>query len=159
MVKTRLGEFDSSGRRRPIDTDEVRVVSCNSVILAVGEERGQAISTARPAWPSRKAACSKSIATRWRPAARTFYAGGDLITGASNVTNAMGYGKEAARNIDRDLTGESRFDSILPTFQYGQTPPDPTEQLAATIAHDPAGGGPRQDLRGSHLGAAARGGA
>ncbi len=29
-----------------------------------------------------------------------FYAGGDLITGASNISNAMGYGKKAARNID-----------------------------------------------------------
>jgi len=26
-----------------------------------------------------------------------FYAGGDLISGASNVSNAMGYGKKAAR--------------------------------------------------------------
>ena len=37
VVKTRLGEFDSSGRRRPIETDEVHIVPCSSVILAVGE--------------------------------------------------------------------------------------------------------------------------
>ena len=37
VVKTRLGEFDPSGRRRPIDTDEVRMIRCSSVILAVGE--------------------------------------------------------------------------------------------------------------------------
>ena len=34
-----------------------------------------------------------------------FYAGGDLITGASNVSNAMGYGKKAARTIDQRLMG------------------------------------------------------
>ena len=32
-----------------------------------------------------------------------FYAGGDVITGASNVSNAMGFGKQAARNIDLQL--------------------------------------------------------
>ena len=37
MVKTRLGEYDKSGRRRPIPTDEVQRFECDSVILAVGE--------------------------------------------------------------------------------------------------------------------------
>ena len=35
-----------------------------------------------------------------------FYAGGDLVTGASNISNAMGYGKEAARHIDTRLSGQ-----------------------------------------------------
>ena len=43
---------------------------------------------------------------------RRFYAGGDLITGASNVSNAMGYGKKAARNIDERLMGAERWDRI-----------------------------------------------
>ena len=43
-----------------------------------------------------------------------FYAGGDLISGASNVSNAMGYGKKAARNIDQRLMGAWRWDSIDP---------------------------------------------
>jgi len=29
-----------------------------------------------------------------------FFAGGDVVSGASNLSNAMGYGKKAARNID-----------------------------------------------------------
>ena len=37
VVKTRLGEFDSSGRRRPVPTDEIRRIDCDTVILAVGE--------------------------------------------------------------------------------------------------------------------------
>ena len=36
-----------------------------------------------------------------------FYAGGDVITGASNVSNAMGGGKQAARKIDERLMGEN----------------------------------------------------
>ena len=37
VVKTRLGEFDSSGRRRPVPTGEIVRLQCDTVILAVGE--------------------------------------------------------------------------------------------------------------------------
>ncbi len=37
VVRTRPGEFDESGRRRPVPTDEVMRIECDSVILAVGE--------------------------------------------------------------------------------------------------------------------------
>jgi NADPH-dependent glutamate synthase beta subunit-like oxidoreductase len=37
IVKTRLGEYDASGRRKPISTDEIRRYECDSVIFAVGE--------------------------------------------------------------------------------------------------------------------------
>ena len=37
VTKTRLGAFDTSGRRRPVDTGEVQSFPCGSVILAVGE--------------------------------------------------------------------------------------------------------------------------
>ena len=54
-----------------------------------------------------------------------FYAGGDLISGASNVSNAMGYGKKAARIIDQRLMGADRWDQDpCPEFEYNQTPPE-----------------------------------
>jgi NADPH-dependent glutamate synthase beta subunit-like oxidoreductase len=135
VVKTRLGEFDSSGRRRPIDTDEVRVVSCNSVILAVGED------VDKDFYRAAGLAIKESgmlIADRYtlETSRENFYAGGDLITGASNVSNAMSYGKEAARNIDQRLTGESRFDSIMPKFQYGQTVPAQPSNARRHHPHD-----------------------
>ena len=37
IVKTHLGEYDNSGRKKPILTDEVQRFDCDSVILAVGE--------------------------------------------------------------------------------------------------------------------------
>jgi NADH-quinone oxidoreductase subunit F len=122
VVKTRLGEFDSSGRRRPIATDEVRIISCSSVILAVGESVDRDFCAASGLMIKESGMLDidrYSLET----SREKFYAGGDLITGASNVSNAMGYGKEAAKNIDRRLTGESHFEDILPSFQYDQTPP------------------------------------
>jgi hypothetical protein len=65
-----------------------------------------------------------------------FFAGGDLISGASNLSNAMGYGKKAARNIDRYLTGETRFDAVTPSFTYDQTPPAEPSVCSRHHAHE-----------------------
>jgi NADH-quinone oxidoreductase subunit F len=122
VVKTRLGEFDSSGRRRPVPTSEIRRLECDTVILAVGEAvdldfvraaglRIQENNTLQVDRYSLETSRSK------------FYAGGDLITGASNVSNAMGFGKKAARNIDLRLMGTWRWDQIGAAITYGQTPP------------------------------------
>jgi hypothetical protein len=69
IVKTRLGEYDKSGRRRPIPTDEVQRFECDSVILAVGETFDRT-SAAPPDWNSKRKAPSSWIASRWRPAAQ-----------------------------------------------------------------------------------------
>jgi len=53
-----------------------------------------------------------------------FYAGGDVVTGASNVSGAMAFGKQAARNIDRALMETDRWSKILPEFEYDQVPPE-----------------------------------
>ena len=50
-----------------------------------------------------------------------FFAGGDVITGASNVSNAMAYGKQAARNLDMQLMEANRWEKIFPIVEYGQT--------------------------------------
>ena len=53
-----------------------------------------------------------------------FYAGGDLVTGASNVSRAMRYGRQAARKIDKRLMGVKRVDSLWPAFEYAMEPPE-----------------------------------
>ena len=124
VVKTRLGEFDPSGRRRPILTDEVRMIRCSSVILAVGEAVDRDFCAASGLSLKETGVLDVNRYTL-ETSREKFYAGGDLVTGASNISNAMGYGKEAARHIDGRLSGRSRFDDILPKFTYDQRPPDP----------------------------------
>jgi NADH-quinone oxidoreductase subunit F len=124
VVKTRLGEFDSSGRRRPILTDEVRMIPCSSVVLAVGEAVD--LDFCRASGLSVKESGMLDVNRYTHATSRDkFYAGGDLVTGASNISNAMGFGKEAARHIDQRLSGRSRFDAILPEFAYEQSLPVP----------------------------------
>jgi len=126
IVKTRLGEYDKSGRKRPIATDEVQRFECDSVILAVGETFDQDFCRASGLELKEEGTIVVdrfSLETS-RP---NFYAGGDVITGASNVSNAMGGGKQAARKIDERLMGESRWERLFPDFEYSrQTPGEPS---------------------------------
>lgn len=125
IVKTRLGEYDASGRRKPILTDEISRYDCDSVIFAIGESVD--LDFARASGLSLKESGTievdrYSLATS-RP---RFYAGGDVITGASNVSNAMAYGKQAARNIDLQLTETNRWSQLFPSVDYSQEPPEET---------------------------------
>ena len=63
VTKTRLGAFDTSGRRRPVDTGEVQSVPCDSVILAVGEDVDRDFCRATGLDGQRQTARSRSTAT------------------------------------------------------------------------------------------------
>jgi NADH-quinone oxidoreductase subunit F len=123
VVRTRLGEYDTSGRRKPVPTGEVLRVECDAVILAVGETVD--LDFCRASGLSLNES-GTIIVDRFslETSRRNFFAGGDAITGASNVSNAMGYGKKAARKIDERLMGVERFQQILPDFDYEQHPPE-----------------------------------
>src|SRR5208337_279572 len=112
IVKTRLGEYDKSGRRRPIPTDEVQRFDCDSVILAVGETFDMDFCRASGLELKEEGTIvvDRFTLETSRP---NFYAGGDVITGASNVSNAMGGGKQAARKIDKRLTGMERWERLF----------------------------------------------
>jgi NADH-quinone oxidoreductase subunit F len=125
IVKTRPGEYDKSGRRRPIPTDEVQRFECDSVILAVGETFDQDFCRASGLELKESGTIIVDRYT-FETSRPNFYAGGDVITGASNVSNAMGCGKQAAMNIDERLMDERRWEKLFPDFEYGsQTPPEP----------------------------------
>jgi hypothetical protein len=138
VVKTRLGEFDSSGRRRPVSTGEIRRLECDTVILAVGEAVD--MDFVRASGLRIKDNGTLEVDRYTLETSRSkFYAGGDLISGASNVSNSMGYGKKAARNIDRRLMGINRWSQIAPQFEYecavpeqpSESPRHHIEELAA----------------------------
>jgi NADH-quinone oxidoreductase subunit F len=123
IVKTRLAEYDSSGRRKPVSTNEVQRFDCDSVIFAVGESVD--LDFVRASGLSLKENGTIEVNRFSLETSRPrFYAGGDVITGASNVSNAMAYGKQAARNIDAQLMEGNRWDPIFRQFDYSQSPPE-----------------------------------
>jgi NADPH-dependent glutamate synthase beta subunit-like oxidoreductase len=127
VVKTRLGEYDASGRRKPVPTDEILRYDCDSVILAVGETLD--LDFARASGLVLKENGTFEVDRYSLETSRPrFYAGGDVITGASNVSNAMAYGKQAAKNIDLQLMEVNRWDKLFPELMYGQEPPEEASQ-------------------------------
>ncbi len=126
LVKTRLGEYDKSGRRKPIPTDEVQRFECDSVILAVGETFD--LDFCRASGLELKEEGTLVVDRFTLETSRPgFYAGGDVITGASNMSNAMSGGKQAARAIDERLMGGGRWERLFPEFEYSrQAPGEPS---------------------------------
>ncbi len=123
FVKNRLGEPDSSGRRRfiPIEGSEY-TVELDWLILAIGQ---------RPNTDYLTKGDRKLKLTRWDSIAlededilladsKGIFAGGDAVTGPSTVTEAIGHGKLAARVIDRYIKGES-LDDIAKDMAEGKS--------------------------------------
>ncbi len=105
VKKMRLGPFDKSGRRRPEETPhgaEKRVV--DNVIVAIGQrcavddllEDGQGVQ-------SDGRGGIKADARTGATDAPFVFAGGDLVTGAATVVEAIAAGQTGARSIDRYL--------------------------------------------------------
>ena len=123
IVKTRLGEYDSSGRRKPVATDEIQRFDCDSVIFAIGETVDLDFCRASGLVLKENGTIDVNRFTLETSRPR-FYAGGDLVSGASNVSNAMASGKQAARSIDLQLMETDRWQSLYPQFEYDQVPPE-----------------------------------
>jgi NADH-quinone oxidoreductase subunit F len=108
-----------------VPTDEIQRFECDSVILAVGETfdvdfaKASGLQLKEPG----TIVVNRFTLETSRP---RFYAGGDVITGASNVSNAMAYGKQVARSIDESLMGSKRWPQLLPQFEYERAVPEQT---------------------------------
>ena len=135
-AKTTLGEFDSSGRRRPIPTGEIQRFECDTVILAVGETVDLDFLKASGLKLKEKEKMLDVSPFTLETSRSNFYAGGDLISGASNVSNAMGYGKKAARNMDQKLMGEFRWPRLWPEFEYSMVPPAHVSECGRHHIHE-----------------------
>ncbi len=132
VVKTRLGEYDRSGRRKPILTDEVQRFDCDSVILAVGETVDLDFAKASGLQIKEGGTIEVNHFTLETSRPR-FFAGGDLVTGASNVSNAMAYGKQAARAIDQQLMDTKRWDMLFRPSSTSRRRPRSRAKAAAII--------------------------
>ncbi len=123
IAKTRLGEYDASGRRKPIVTDQIQRMECDSVIFAIGETVD--LDFVRASGLTLKESGTIEVNRYSLETSRPhFYAGGDVVTGASNVSNAMAYGKQAARNIDQQLMESDRWSLLFPEIVYEHMLPE-----------------------------------
>ncbi len=103
----KLGEYDESGRRKPVKTDQTFTVDADTVIFAIGQKcdlpsllSGVEVETiGNIQLPVNLVTGSTS--TPW------LFAGGDVTAGAASVVEAVRDGERAALGIDALLNGEA----------------------------------------------------
>ena len=112
-----LGEYDLSGRRKPVATAEVFQIPCNSVILAIGERVDAEFIKSNGVLINSDGTV-KVDRFNLKTNLDKVYAGGDLVVGPSTAVEAMSDGKKAARAIDLALSKEDRFFKLFDKFNY-----------------------------------------
>jgi glutamate synthase (NADPH/NADH) small chain len=111
--KMKLGEPDSSGRRRPeVIPGSEFVLDCDTVVVAIGTKSN----------PLLTATCPELKLNKWgnivadengATSLPGVFAGGDIVRGAATVILAMGDGKKAAQAIDKYLSAISKPASLV----------------------------------------------
>jgi len=106
-VRMKLGEPDSSGRRRPEEIPDSNFkVGCDLVIVAVGTGPNPIIFSSAPDIERNKWGYIKVNPETMETSREFVYAGGDIVTGSATVIQAMGAGRIAARAIHRKIEGK-----------------------------------------------------
>ncbi len=132
-LKIKLGEPDESGRRRPVPVKSSEfVVETGLIIAAVGEEPDLALMTGETAGAI-AGGYIKAEPITLETGVKGVFAGGDAVTGAATVIQALAAGRKAARSIEKYIKGEPLdegregeevFESklIVDTWGIGQEP-------------------------------------
>ncbi len=99
--RTKLGEPDASGRRRPEPTGEFFTLEADAIVVAIGQSSDTAL------FKGSRVALDKNgtVATTCsgRTAACGVYAGGDAVSGPAIVIQACADGMEAAASILKEF--------------------------------------------------------
>lgn len=106
-IEMELGAPDESGRRRPVEKEGSEwIMDVDNVVIAIGNSPNPLIPKSTPDIETTKWG---TIVTKDESGLTTkegVYAGGDIVTGAATVIEAMGAGKQAAKAIDQYLSSK-----------------------------------------------------
>jgi glutamate synthase (NADPH/NADH) small chain len=104
-IRMELGEPDASGRRRPIPIEQSEFsMDVQTVIIAVGNGPHPLIPRTTEGLDVSRYGNIVADAETGATSLPGVYAGGDIVTGAATVIEAMGAGKRAAEAIDAYLS-------------------------------------------------------
>lgn len=102
--KMELGEPDSSGRRRPVPIKNSEfTLDVNTAIVAIGNGANPIVPRSTKDLKTNKWGNIEASIETGETNRPGIYAGGDIVTGAATVIEAMGIGKRSARSIDKFL--------------------------------------------------------
>ena len=122
-LRMKLGEPDSSGRRRPVAVEGSNfTVEADNVIIAIG----QAADIEGVPLENGKVAADGSLATK----VPGVFAGGDVVLGPASLVEAMAHGHHAAAAIGAYLRGQPM--PVIDTRKKATAPnPNPAAEVVA----------------------------
>ena len=124
--KMRLGAFDKTGRRRPEEIPNIRDMRVvDNVIIAIGQrcDMGDLLRDGQGLVPNGWGGIQADIRTGATDAPFIF-AGGDLVSGAATVVEAISAGQIGARAIDQHLSPDA---GRVYLWEHPEAPPAPAE--------------------------------
>ena len=130
-LNNRLGDMDSSGRRRPVPIEgSEHIFECDTLVVAIGEDSGvDAIS------PIRLSGIETTVRKTVKADPATLqtsrpgvFAAGDVVTGPNTVVDAIADGKKAAVMIRRYLRAEPLVQPASPRLPKVYLEPAPAEK-------------------------------
>ena len=102
-VRMELGEPDESGRRRPVTVPgSEHDIDTDLVVFAIGTNANPIIGQTSPLRLNKRGYID--VDADLHSSMAGVFAGGDIVTGAATVIEAMGAGRKAARSIKRYLS-------------------------------------------------------
>lgn len=105
-VRMKLGEPDSSGRRRPVVIEGSNfVIPIDTVVVAIGNSSNPLIPQTTPGLKTNRWGNIEVDPVTMMTSRPGVFAGGDIVTGGATVILAAGAGKVAARAIHRYVLG------------------------------------------------------
>jgi len=100
----KLGEPDDSGRRRPVPIEgKFEVFNADTVIEAIGQTPNKLLLESFPQLKLNRWGTIE-VDQNLMTSVEGIFAGGDIVTGAATVIEAMGAGKQAAKSIIKYLS-------------------------------------------------------
>lgn len=97
-LRSKLGEPDSSGRRRPVIIEGSEFeLDCDLCVIAVGLKANQILINATPELKTDKYSDVSVDSETMESSIKDVFAGGDIVGGEGTVIEAMGMAKKAAR--------------------------------------------------------------
>lgn len=120
LIRNKLGEIDSSGRRRPVPVEGTEYhIELNTLIVAISEESNLDFVSSKQSNNIKKTSNGLIKVNRdtYQTDNPAVFAAGDLTTGPNTVIEAIAAGKKASLMIEHFLKNESMkhyFEKRLP---------------------------------------------
>ena len=128
-LRMELGDYDASGRRRPVPVKGSEfLLEVDGVIPAIGYVPDLSCLPQNDGFKTTRAGTLSVDPITLATHLPGVFAGGDLVTGASTVVEAMAGGHRAAISIDRYLKGQDlREDRAYQALRRAEVPKDEEE--------------------------------